>query len=341
MSYGRIDYVAQPEDNVTQLLPKVGPYDLFAIRWGYKPIPGTKSPTDEVSTLDSWAAEQANNTWLAFGGEDDSAKVDPTVLTENIGSDRINSTALGIANLERVMGYIVPATTKKGGDFRLLNDMYINLLETRYTWLSSVAKEVGGVVENRTLAGRGGAQFSRVSKERQHQDVQFLMGNLRTPRSFLSPEAINLITPQDGVAKVQIFQKLLLSELLSSSKLDLLAEGEILEPKKAYNTSEFLADVQGSLWEELTMDHPVIDPMRRDLQIYYLSLIKQYLDDEAQGSVGLPGLVRVNIGLRGVTRSALYQLGGRIDAAMPNVQDEDTRLHLENCEEQIKQILSR
>jgi hypothetical protein len=326
MSYGRINYVAQPEDNVTQLLPKVGPYDLFAIRWGYRPIPSAKSPADEASILDSWAAVQVNNTWLAFGGEDNSADVDPTVLTENIGSDRINSTALGIANLERVMKYIVPATTNKGGDFQLLADMYVSLLDTRYTWLSSVVKEVGGVVENRTLAGRGGAQYSRVSKERQHQDVQFLMENLRTPKSFLSPDVINLITPQGGVTAVQVFQKLLLNELLSSSKLNLLAEGEILDREKAYTTSEFLDDMQNGLWEELAMDHPVIDPMHRDLQIYYLSLINQALNEEAQGSAGLEGLAKMDTGLRGVTRSAINQLGSRIDVAIPNVQDENTRM---------------
>ena len=38
-SYGRMNYVAQPGDGAS-LLPRFGPYDFFAIEWGYKPLPG-------------------------------------------------------------------------------------------------------------------------------------------------------------------------------------------------------------------------------------------------------------------------------------------------------------
>ena len=33
MSYGRFNYVAQPEDGVKCLIPVIGPYDFFAIDW--------------------------------------------------------------------------------------------------------------------------------------------------------------------------------------------------------------------------------------------------------------------------------------------------------------------
>ena len=46
MDYSRFNYVAQPEDkiDVNDLGPKVGPYDKYAIMWGYKPIPGAHTP---------------------------------------------------------------------------------------------------------------------------------------------------------------------------------------------------------------------------------------------------------------------------------------------------------
>jgi hypothetical protein len=39
MDYSRMNYVAQPEDNipVELLIPVVGPYDRFAVRWGHRP----------------------------------------------------------------------------------------------------------------------------------------------------------------------------------------------------------------------------------------------------------------------------------------------------------------
>ena len=70
MSYGRFNYIAQPGDGVTNLIPQLGPYDFFAIQWGYMPIAGAQSPEDERTTLDAWASRQVDEPWLRFGGED-------------------------------------------------------------------------------------------------------------------------------------------------------------------------------------------------------------------------------------------------------------------------------
>jgi hypothetical protein len=34
MDYARFNYVAQPEDGVTALFPRIGDYDKWAIKWG-------------------------------------------------------------------------------------------------------------------------------------------------------------------------------------------------------------------------------------------------------------------------------------------------------------------
>ena len=36
MDYARFNYVAQPGDGVTELSPHIGPYDMFAIEYGYR-----------------------------------------------------------------------------------------------------------------------------------------------------------------------------------------------------------------------------------------------------------------------------------------------------------------
>ncbi len=40
MDYSRFNYVAQPEDSIPVglLIPHIGPYDKFAVKWGYRPI---------------------------------------------------------------------------------------------------------------------------------------------------------------------------------------------------------------------------------------------------------------------------------------------------------------
>ncbi len=153
MAYGRFNYVAQPEDKVKRLIPLVGPYDVFAIEWGYKLIPGAKTPEAEKPTLDKWASRQIEEPWLRFGGEDGPAQIDPTVKTENISTDSLKATELGLKNIDRVLDYLVTATTTQGEDFSLLEDTYKAIMMHRRNWLNAVALNVGGVIEQRTLGG--------------------------------------------------------------------------------------------------------------------------------------------------------------------------------------------
>ena len=117
-SYGRFNYVAQPGDGAG-LMPRFGPYDFFAIEWGYKPLPG-RSPKDEWPALDGMAARQVQEPMLRFGGEDEAARLDPTVTAYVLGSDPIAAADLGLRNVDRVMDILVPASTQRGRDYALL-----------------------------------------------------------------------------------------------------------------------------------------------------------------------------------------------------------------------------
>src|SRR5262249_29632858 len=148
---------------------------------------------EEKSTLDGWASRQIKEPFLRFGGEDGPSAVDPTVLTENIGSDPVEATALGLKNLDRVMDILLAATTAKGEDFSLLEEVYGEILGHRARWFGAVSKQVGGVVEFRVL-GHGDQTFVRVPKEKQKEAVKFLLDNaFTTPTKLLNPKVLTHI----------------------------------------------------------------------------------------------------------------------------------------------------
>ena len=68
MDYSRFNYVAQPEDKIDPalLIPGIGPYDVWATAWGYKPIPNAETPDFERPVLNGWALEQDKSPWLRF-----------------------------------------------------------------------------------------------------------------------------------------------------------------------------------------------------------------------------------------------------------------------------------
>ncbi len=107
MDYSRFNYVAQPEDGIepAAFIPGIGPYDKWATKWGYAPIPGAKTPDDEKKTLDTWAREQDATPWLRFSTHESNG-ADPGELTEAVGdADAVMATTMGLKNLEAGGGH--------------------------------------------------------------------------------------------------------------------------------------------------------------------------------------------------------------------------------------------
>ena len=338
MSYGRYNYVAQPDDKVKRLIPMVGPYDFFAIEWGYKPVSGNDSPEAERAELDKAAARQLEEPWLRFGGEDGPAQIDPMVKTENIGADPVEATALGLKNLDRLTDLLLPATQKLGEDDELLKDTYAAVMSHRSNWFRSVVTMVGGVMETRNLGGRGGDSFARVSKEKQQEAVKFLLDNaFTTPKKLLQPALLNRFQYL-GIADSVTNQQLgILYSLLSANRFRQIMDAEVLAPAEAYSAMQFLTDVQDGVWSELKADQPQIDPVRRRLQRAYLDQLKNRIDPEEVAGRPTPG--NSSTDFRAVARAALKDLETRLTTAIAQTKDPMTLAHLQDCKEEVTQIL--
>jgi len=294
------------------------------------------------------AAKQMEEPWLRFGGEDGPATVDPTVKTENISSDTMEATALGLKNLNRVIDMLPSATTQLGEDFSLMQETYKTILTHRRNWFNAVSLLVGGVMENRTLGGRGSESFTRVPRDKQREAVKFLSENaFTTPRNLLQPAIINRFKYYGVADDVMSQQKTLMESLLSARRFKLLMDGEVLDAETAYTALQFLSDVQNGIWAELKEKQPAVDVLRRGLQRGYLEHLKQELSPKEGApaiiSVGEETILAANsraTDFRGVARHALKELAGQITEAQTRVQEPTTRVHLADCQREIELILS-
>jgi hypothetical protein len=316
---------------------------LFAIEWGYKPIPGANSSDAERTELDRWAARQMEQPWLRFGGEDGPAAVDPTVKTENIGADSLQATALGLKNLDRVTDLLLSATTQLGEDDTLLKETYQSILSHRANWFRAVATLVGGVEEIRSLGGRGKEAFNRIPKEKQREAVRFLLDNaFTTPRKLLQPAIVNQFKYVGVADDVASQQRSLLLGLLAGRRFQLMMDAEVLAPDRTYTAMEFLTDVQDGVWSELKMSQPQVDVCRRRLQRAYLDHLKSELNPtQPAGPIAFPGGAGSrDTDFRAVGRAALKELAKRLDAAIAEAGDTMTRVHLEDCRREVELILN-
>lgn len=332
MDYSRFNYVAQPEDkiDVKDLIPKIGPYDDWAIMWGYKPIRGAASPDAEKKTLDQWAREQDETPWLRFSTEE-SRGSDPGENTEAVGdADAIYSTGLGLKNLERVMNMMLPATTHAGEGWEDLNEIYGQALGQWVLEMNHVSQIVGGFDSQQKNGGQNGVLFTPVSKARQTAAVKFLNEHaFTTPTMFLRPEILRRIEPSGVLDRIKTAQMRVLDSLMSSPRFARLVEQEALDGSAAYRPSEFLSDVRHGVFSEIYTPSVKIDAYRRNLQRGYLELISGRLN----------GAARVSDDQRPMFRGELKTLSSEAAAALPRAADRDTRLHLEDVRDQIARIL--
>ena len=330
MDYSRFNYVAQPGDGA-YLQPMIGVYDYFAIDWGYRVIPGAQSCDEQWPELDRLAARQIDDPALRFGGENDAATVDPAVNTQVLGSDPIESTEMGLRNIDRVAGMLIPATTNLGRQYYQLEEVYEVLLTKREKELASVAKLVGGVEETRYHAGRGTVPFKPVAGERQRKAVKFLLDRGFTrPDALLDPEIVWRITPQGGADSLQDTNQFLLGKLVNESVFKRMAEAANLQGAAgAYQGADLISDLNEGLFRELKRTRPVIDLYRRDLQRSYVNLlISSYSASEG------PSEFRVAL------RAGLENLGNRLDVVAKKVNDPQTRGHLRDLKTAIDKALS-
>ena len=182
MDYGRFNYVAQPGDGA-RLIPIIGPYDEFAVEWGYREFPDAKTYEQEKKELEKITARQIEDAKLRFG--DPNPREDPSQQTEDLGSDPIRATELGLKNIDRVAGYLVKATSKAGENYDLLRDLYDQLLGQRNRELGHVANVVGGFVHTNFWYPEGKKVFTPVPADQQKKAVAFL-DRARLPHAALA-----------------------------------------------------------------------------------------------------------------------------------------------------------
>ena len=348
MDYSRFNYVAQPEDKIDPalLIPGIGPYDIWATAWGYKPIPNAETADFERPILNEWALEQDKSPWLRFS-TDGSAGSDPGELTEAVGdADAIKSSTLGQENLKRVAKLLVPATTtQKGNPYDDLSELYGRMLGQWTLEMNHVAAIVGGYNSQQKHIGQTGVRFELIPKTRQADAVRFLSQNaFATPSWQIDKEILRRIEPVGALNRVRNAQNSVLNNLLSSARFARLVEQSALDGTAAYNPAEFLADVRGGVWTELNSPTPVIDAYRRNLQRAFLDIANSKLNANPQAAPqGLPaGFAAMFITSgdeRAFYRAELREIRSAAEAALAKTSDRTTRIHLEAVRDQIDKIM--
>ncbi len=323
MEYGRFNYVAQPGDGAA-LIPVIGPYDFFAVDWGYRQYGNDQEETAGLATL---VAKQTVNPQLLFG--EGNASEDPTDQTEDLGADPIAATELGLANLDRVAGYLINATCKPGEDYELLENMYELVLSQRNRELGHVVNVVGGFDRRNFWFGDADRVFNPISATQQRAAVAFLNHfAFNVPESLVSDEIILRLEASGTADRILESQKRILESLVSESRLKRMAEQVERSLEDTYSPRDLLVDLRTGIFSEMQESVLDVSLYRRNLQRAFVEfLIAQVKVTEATSD--LPAL----------SRGELEALRDLLSFGFADGSDEVSRLHVDDLDARITQTL--
>jgi len=344
MDYARFNYVAQPEDGITNLFPRIGDYDKWAIQWGYSYLQNSDLK-EEKTILNNWTKEAYKNPRLRFGTE--ISPSDPRYQTEDLGDNAMKASEYGIKNLKKILPNLITWSKEDGESYKELEELYGNVVQQYRRYLGHVIKNVGGIYDNPVTYDMEEEGFTTVPKASQKEAVAFLNTQLfKTPDWLLDQNILSKIKPETGVEAIKTLQEYALTSLLAGDRTVRLMETGT--SAKYYTADDLFTDLESGIWAEIKTGQP-IDIYRRNLQKVYAEKLIGLLKPGKANVLSIPPGVTYGFSTRvvelektdlpSIARGHLEILKASIQKAIPLETDKLSKYHLKDILKRIDSAL--
>jgi hypothetical protein len=349
MDYARFNYVAQPEDNISQsgLFPRIGDYDKWAIQWGYTYT--GKGDEEDKKINNKWVIEAlSKNERVWFGGEGYNA--DPRAQTEDLSDNAVIASEYGIKNLKRIIVKLPEWTKEEADHYENLSDMYTQLASQFNRYMGHVLKNIGGVNETFKSIEEKGDVYAPTTVAMQKAAMNFLQTQLfATPTWLLDKNILNKISNPVANERLQTIQISVLKNLLDKGRLYRLTTSATRFSNASYSLHDMMEDVRKGLFTELS-NHQSGDVYRRNLQKTYVSVLGDLINPNTTAAMSAgaaapriamgPAIDVENTDVVSEARAQLKKLAGSIQANKASINDVNAVNHYDDLQDRIKNILN-
>ena len=336
MDYARFNYIAQPGDKGVRFIRQMGPYDHYAVNWGYRAIANASTPEAEVPTLDKWIMEKAADPMYKFGKQ--SSSFDPSSQTEDIGNNSMKASTYGLKNLQFVASHLSQWTSDVTNNYEDLDELYKEMLDVWSRYVGHVVTNVGGVYEDLKKPNQKGAVYELVAKEKQQEAMQWLQSNaFNSPTWLVNVSTLKNIDYAGYTERFRSLQVRHLNNVLSFGRIGRLMDAEILGANN-YKALDLMRDMRKGIWKEaIAGTNATI--YRRNLQRAYIERM-EYLMNESLKPGGYEEYYNVSQSdVRALVRGELTALKSSLNLAKAKAVNTETKYHYMDCIKRIDLIL--
>ncbi|MEP0918303.1 zinc-dependent metalloprotease [Leptolyngbya sp. DQ-M1] len=350
MEYAPVNLAPQGTKQGDYFTHTVGPYDEWAIEYGYKPITAI-IPLAEKRELDK-IAQRAPAPELTYATDEDLTYLDPKINVFDMSGDLLTYAQWQLNNARQMWNRVDQRYPFEGDGFNEVRVAFNAVFEYYFQYSTFLSEYIGGQYFNRFKAGdaKGRLPFEPVPIEQQRQALALIEKYVFSEDPFrFSPDFLNKLAPSRWAHwgadptpnldypihdNILFLQSVVLYSLLDYDRLARLRDSELkTQAGQGLTIPELFDSLQSSIWGDVIkpQDNLKLSGLRRALQRQYMEAMISMLLRQAP----------VPEDARTVARYELRQLRRSIDRALGRVSEKEvyTKAHLEEARDRIAKAL--
>ncbi|WP_417451732.1 zinc-dependent metalloprotease [Kordiimonas sp.] len=287
MDYPSINFAPPGEDQAHYYTVRPGPYDIWAIQFGYDP--DLQDPAKRAAHL-ARSTEKA----LAFGNDADDMRapgkgIDPRVNIYDMTDDAVQFAEDRLKLDRDALSKLKSKFSNPGESYQELRNAYL-ILTGDMAWQGRVvSRYVGGVYVDRAVQGQRGASapYRPVPESKQRQAMKLLRDYIFAPDAFAADPALlqALAIQRRGFfhfagtedpkihGRAASIQADVLSHLLHPSTLMRVTDSALYG--NTYSLTEMMSDLTSAVFQ--ADSRGAVNSFRQELQVMYVTTLTNIL----------------------------------------------------------------
>ncbi len=337
---------------------KLGPYDYWAIRYGYETFPNVRRPEDELKALHG-VADESTNPEYAFETDEDAngpLAIDPRVATYALSSDPLAFDRNQYDVIDGLLAKLDSAYPRDDEPYYQERQTFSSMLRAYQRTSLLAAKYIGGIYTSRDHRGQRGGEppFAPVPREESRRAFALLAENVFSSHAFrFSPQLIADLGPNHylhrGVDEIERpdypiaetvgeLQDQIMFELFSPDVMSRLADQSFAATTaaKPMSLDDLFGWMASAVWDDVGSGTSSVDPLHRALQRRYTTLMVAF-------SLAPSFIVEADGYPSDSASLARYELRHVLERTRAGLHspklDVATRAHLEDIESRVQHAL--
>lgn len=293
MEYEPFNQMALHAPNTVYWNSTIGPYDYWAIEYGYREFPNTSTPEAERPYL-ARIAQRNTEPELAYETDDYTDRFDPYVTRFDLGRNPLDYWELRLKDTDTLVRLLPTRFPRPNEPYYEFTRLFFGSLASYSDAAVQLTRFIGGLQIRRNFPNDPNAQppLQPIPGAEQRRALRLLTTYIFAPTAFNFPKGYYELlapNPYDGFsggsipadAPVRDFlsniQRLTLSRLLAGDTLRRVANNEFKAIRDPLTLAELFDTLYTAIWNEAIRGNPTVPTLRRQLQRHHLQLLVDML----------------------------------------------------------------